>query len=274
MAAITPAVRPQNILIIGAGPAGLAAARMAALRGHRPTLVDSRDKAGGLLKIAAKAPGRSELADIIVFFLHELKRLNVSIQQGVQLDAALVHLIAPDVVIVATGSLPKMPIIKGLYNAPNLCTVVELLEGKATVKNKAIIIGGGQTALVLADFLAEAKKSVTVLNRGPHFGREMSANDRYYLRQRLKRPSVALYKKVSIQAFTKTGVQFKHINGEERLSGFDTVAVAEIGESVRDTLTLLKAIKVPTRIIGDAKSARHLMFAISEGEEAVRSIPA
>ena len=133
-------------------------------------------------------------------------------------------------------------------------------------------MGGGQAGLVLADFLAEQAKQVAVLHRGAHFATEMSANDRFYLRERLKRPTVALYKKVSITAFNRDGVIFKHAGGREELSGFDTVVVAEGGESVREALPLLRRLDRPVHIIGDAKSARHLMFAISEGEETARSL--
>jgi len=126
--------------------------------------------------------------------------------------------------------------------------------------------------MVTADFLAEQGKEVVLLNRGAHFAAEMSANDRYYLRERLKRSSVTLYKKVAIRSFTPHGVTFKHPGGEEDLAGFDTVVVAGSGEPVRDILPLLRAMRRPFQTIGDAKSPRHLMFAISEAEETARAL--
>jgi len=154
---------------------------------------------------------------------------------------------------------------------------VERVEGfcsteEATVKKKVILLGGGQAGLVTADFLAEQGKIVVVLNRRSHFADEMSANDRYYLRERLKRPSVTLYKEVAIEAFTADGATFKHAKGRAELTGFQTVVIAEAGEPVRETINFLKKSNLPLQIIGDAKSARHLMFAISEGEEAARAL--
>jgi 2,4-dienoyl-CoA reductase-like NADH-dependent reductase (Old Yellow Enzyme family)/thioredoxin reductase len=264
---------PKKVLVVGAGPAGLAAARMAALCGHKPMIIDHQQQPGGLLRLAAMPPGRSDLQEIIDFFVHELQRLEVSLQLAVPLDADLLNEIAPDAAIVASGSLPKMPIIKGLFKTPiNLCTVVEVLQGDAAVQTKALVLGGGQAGLVLTDHLAEQGKAVVVLHRGAHFAQEMSANDRYYLRERLKRPSVRLYKKVSIQSINQNSVRFKHPGGLEEIAGFDTVVVAEGSEPMRETLPLLKSIHLPIHIIGDAKSARHLMFAISEGEEAARAL--
>lgn len=264
---------PKRVLVVGAGPAGLAAARMAALCGHTPMIIDHQQRPGGLLRLAAMPPGRSDLQEIIDFYVHELQRLGVTLRLGVQLDAGLLNQFAPDIAIVASGSLPKMPIIKGLFKTSmHLCTVVEVFQGDAVVQAKALVLGGGQAGLVLADHLAEQGKEVVVLHRGAHFADEMSANDRYYLRERLKRPSVSLYKKVSIQSIDPKGVRFKHPGGLEKIAEFDTVVVAEGGEPVRETLPLLKSAHIPTHIIGDAKSARHLMFAISEGEEAARDL--
>ncbi len=269
----SPTAAPKKVLVIGAGPAGLAAARMAALRGHAPIVVDQQEHPGGLLRLAAKPPGRTELAEIICFFVKELARLKVPLELGTTTDDKLLRQASPDAVILASGSLPRMPLIKGLFQTPmNLCTVVEVLEGEAMVQDKAVILGGGQAGLVLADHLAEQGKTVAVLHRGAHFATEMSANDRYYLRERLKRPTVTLHKNVTIHAFKNDGVSFKHAGGEGEITGYDAVIVAEGGEPMRETLPSLKKINVPIHIIGDAKTARHLMFAIAEGEETARSL--
>ncbi len=271
--ASAPPQKAKKILVVGAGPAGLAAARMAALCGHAPVVIDRQRQAGGQLYLAAKPPGRGDLQEIIDFYVYELQRLDVPLHLNTEPNEALLDEIDPDSVLAASGSLPKLPIIKGLFKTPmHLCTVIEALNGDAAVENSAIILGGGQNGLVLADFLAEQGKSVVVLHRGDHFAEEMSANDRYYLRERLKRSTVTLFKKVSIRAFTQTGAIFKHPNGQEEISGFDTVVVAEGGAPVRDTLQIFKKRRLPIHIIGDAKEARHLMFAISEAEEAVRSL--
>jgi 2,4-dienoyl-CoA reductase-like NADH-dependent reductase (Old Yellow Enzyme family)/thioredoxin reductase len=268
-----PASVSKKVLIIGSGPGGLAAARMAALRGHQTVVYDCQIQPGGLLRLAAVPPGRAELDDIIQFFLRELARLQVPVQLGTKVDRKVLNTLAPDEIVLASGSLPDMPIIKGLFKTQmELCTVTEVLDQRARPGEQVIVLGGGQAGLVLADFLAEAGKQVAVLNRKAHFAEEMSANDRFYLRERLKRDSVQLFKKVRIEKILPDGVRFTANGKTQSLNGFDTIVLAEAQAPVREALNLLKAYDARVHVIGDAKSPRHLMMAIGEGEEAAREL--
>ena len=112
-----PPPKPQKVLVIGAGPAGLAAARMAALCGHTSVVVDHQERTGGLLRLAAKPPGRGELREIITYFVRELERMGVPLQLGVPTDAKLIRQIAPDAVILASGSLPRCPSSKACFKS-------------------------------------------------------------------------------------------------------------------------------------------------------------
>ena len=264
---------PKKILVIGSGPGGLAAARMAALRGHRVVVCDHQIRPGGLLRLAAIPPGRAELDDIIQFFLRELKRLQVPLQLATMVDDKVLKQLAPDEIVLASGSLPDMPIIKGLFSAKmDLCTVTEVLDGQARPGSRVIVLGGGQAGLVLTDYLAEAGKQVVVLNRKAHFAEEMSANDRFYLRERLKRDSVRLFKKVRIDKILADGATFRSQGETHTLTAFDTIVLAEAQTSVREAMNLLKVYDGHVHVIGDAKNPRHLMMAISEGEEIGRAL--
>jgi 2,4-dienoyl-CoA reductase-like NADH-dependent reductase (Old Yellow Enzyme family) len=134
----------KMVLVVGAGPAGMAAARMAAMRGHRVTVVEEQGRVGGLLRLAAVPPGRGEIMEMIEFLTHEIERLGVVLQLNTALDDTLLDALHPDAVILASGSLPDMPIIKGLFTTGmDLCTVIEVLEGKIT-GDRVIILGGGR----------------------------------------------------------------------------------------------------------------------------------
>ncbi|MFO7645380.1 MAG: FAD-dependent oxidoreductase [Desulfosarcina sp.] len=262
----------KQVLVVGAGPAGLAAARMAANRGHHVSVIEEKGSVGGLLRLAARPPGRGEIMEIIDFLTSEAERLGVCLRLNTRLDAALLDELNPDVVILASGSQPEMPIIKGLFTTGmDLCTVTEVLEGKIT-GDRVIILGGGQAGLVTADFLAEKGREVAVLNRKRHFAEEMSSNDRFYLRERLKSERVHLFKQVSVKTFTDTGVVFTTAGTPRTLEGFDTVVVAEALTSVRDAKQMLDRRKYEVYLIGDAKTPRNLMLAQSEAEEIARSI--
>lgn len=263
---------PKAVLVVGAGPAGLAAARMAAMGGHRVTVVEEKGRAGGLLQLAALAPGRGEIMDVINFLICELERLGVALRLNTPLDGSLLAELKPEAVVLASGSLPEMPIIKGLFTTRmDLCTVTEVLEGKI-VGDRVILLGGGQAGLVTADFLAEKGREVAVLNRKRHFAEEMSSNDRFYLRNRLKRDTVRLFKQVAVKAFTDDGVVFTTAGNPASLTGFDTVVVAEAMTPVRDAKQLLDGRDLDVTVIGDAKTPRNLMLALSEAEEAGRNL--
>jgi NADPH-dependent 2,4-dienoyl-CoA reductase/sulfur reductase-like enzyme len=276
----TPAPKAKRILVLGSGPAGLAAARMLALRGHQVTLIEERGHLGGLAAIASLSPGRGEIMDIVSFFIRELERLGVQIRLNTTLSAPLVSEISPEEVVIATGSLPEMPMIRGLFQTQmDLHMVTDILEGRAVAGDKVIVLGGGQAGLMAADFLAERGKTVVVLHRKGHFAEELSANDRYYLRNRLKDQAVKLFKQVHITAFLPDGVQFRSAgvslpSHEEdiQLAGFDTVVIAEKMTPIRKPLELFKNLGLPVHTIGDAKNPRILMHAISEGEELGRSL--
>jgi len=265
--------RQQRVLVVGAGPAGLAAAHMAALQGHHVTLCEQDDVTGGALALAARPPGRADLSELLDYFVRALAHLAVVPRTGTPLDETLLDEVRPDVVIMATGSLPEMPMLKGLYRTQmQLCTVMEVLSGQADTGQKVLVWGGNQAGLVLADHLADKGKTVVVLHPKAHFGEEMSSNDRYYLRERLARGGVKLYKRVTVDTFLADGVTFRADQTPETLCAFDTIVLADNFEPVRESANLLKKRGIPVHFIGDAKQPRHLMYAVSEGEEVARAL--
>jgi NADPH-dependent 2,4-dienoyl-CoA reductase/sulfur reductase-like enzyme len=270
---LQPAESPKRVLVVGAGPAGLAAARMAALRGHTVTVVEQRGRIGGVARLAAIPPGRGEVWDIVDFLQRELDRLKVEIRLNAAVDDSALDALRPEVAVLASGSLPEMPVITGLIQTRmTLTTVVDVLGGRSLAGDRVIVLGGGQAGLVLADFLAEKGKEVAVLNRRPHFAEEMSSNDRFYLRERLKRDGVRLYKRVAIQRFLADGVEFKSAGEAHRLEGFDTVVLAERMTPIREAAAHLKQRGIALHVVGDAKNPRTLMHCLSEGEEIGREI--
>jgi 2,4-dienoyl-CoA reductase-like NADH-dependent reductase (Old Yellow Enzyme family)/thioredoxin reductase len=269
-----PTNRARRILVAGGGPAGMAAARMAALRGHRVRLVEAETQPGGLFRLAARAPGRQEAGEIIAYFTAELERLGVDVRLGTALTPGIVDAWAPDTVLLATGSLPAMPVIKGFSQTRlPVFTVVEIMSGEAMPSGgRVLVLGGGQSALMLADYLAEAGKSVTVLNRGRHFGAEMSSNDRYYLRERLNGHGVGMFKRVRVDGFEDRGVRFRSDGREHEIADLDALVISEGMTPIRTARSIVAGKDVEVHLIGDAREARNLMLAISEGEEIARTL--
>jgi thioredoxin reductase len=151
-------------------------------------------------------------------------------------------------------------------------SVVEVMEGELPEGERIIVLGGGQSALMVADFLAEAGKSVVVLNRGRHFAEEMSSNDRFYLRERLNRQGVKLHKNVAVDAFLDRGARVRLDGAIEMLEDMDALVIAEGMTAIRPDRRLFAGRPIAVHTIGDAKEPRSLMLAIAEGEELGRSL--
>ncbi len=126
---LTPARRARDVLVAGAGPAGLKAAVVAARRGHRVTVYDAGRRPGGQVLLAERLPGRAEFGGAVTNLLEEARRAEVRIESGVTVDAALVRRHAPDAVVVATGARPYRPALE---------------TEEATVRDAWQVIGGAR----------------------------------------------------------------------------------------------------------------------------------
>jgi 2,4-dienoyl-CoA reductase-like NADH-dependent reductase (Old Yellow Enzyme family)/thioredoxin reductase len=270
---LKPTEQPRRIMVVGAGPGGLAVARLAAMRGNDVVVVEEKGRIGGLLGPAAQAPGRGELMELIEYYRRELDRLKVEIRLDTGVTRALIDDLDPEAVVIATGSLPALPQIEGLYDTEMvLHTALDVLSGEASPGKRIIVLGGGVAALTTADYLAEPGREVVVLNRFSHYAPEISANDRTYLRERLKRPEVRLYKNVVIEEFRPDGVVFKSVDERVELAGFSDLVISEEHKAVRAAADLFRGRKVEIHTIGDAKSPRTLLDSQTEADELGRSI--
>lgn len=264
---------PKKILVVGAGPSGLAVSRMAAIRGHKVIVCEEKGFIGGMIRLASVPPGRSELMDLVKYYQRELNKLNVEIRLNVNLDEKLIDSINPDAVVLSTGSLPEIPQLEGLFDTEmDVHTVLDVLERDSILGDKVIVLGGNQPGLEVADYLSENGREVVVLNRDRHYATEMAGNDRTYLRERLKRVNVRLYKNVSIKQFLPTGAIFSCKDNEVKIEGFGDIVISEGMRSIRKIVDLFKDREVETHLIGDAKSPRTLLDSQSEADELGRSI--
>lgn len=264
------AAAPRKILVVGAGPAGLYCARLLALRGHRVVVLEERDRAGGALFYAAKAPGRSELWELAAYFMAELKRLEVEIRLDTALTPGLVGEFKPDAAVVATGAAPRFPEIPGLLDSGlELSTAADVLSGAVVPGARVAVLGSDQAAMVTADFLAQDGRQVAVLG-GAHIAPELAPNDRTSLRRRLSAAGVNLYKRAFIRAFASDGILIDHQGGRETLHGIRDLVIADGFRSERRAAEMLSRMGVETHIMGDAKSPRTLLEATAEADELAR----
>ena len=149
----TPAREVKRVAVVGAGPAGLACATMAAERGHRVTLYDAAPEIGGQFNLARRIPGKEEFAETLRYFASRLETLRVERRLGTRATAD--DLRDYDAVILATGIVPRQPAIEGLAHE-SVTSYIDIVEGRRVAGRNVAIIGAGGIGFDVAEFLTHA----------------------------------------------------------------------------------------------------------------------
>eukprot|EP01030_Chromulinospumella_sphaerica_P006761 gene6761-6613_t len=158
-----PVQQVKKIAVVGAGPAGLSAATVAAERGHEVTLFDSASEIGGQFNVAKRVPGKEEFFETLRYFGRKLQTTNVEVCLNTRVDVAKLVEGGYDEIILATGIAPRLPAIEGVDNAKVLSYLDVLLERKPVGKRVAVI-GAGGIGFDVSEFLVHQGQA-TSLNR-------------------------------------------------------------------------------------------------------------
>ena len=250
----------KKVLVIGGGLAGMEAARQTAFAGHDVTLCETRDRLGGQMNFAAMIPGRKEIADIVPWYERQLTKYGVDVKLGTTVDEALLRMISPDIVFIASGSIPEVPqnMIDIVMKAANIqiMMVDELLEDQMEPGNNILVIGGDQNGMLIADYLSEGGRNVIVAEAHGHFAQKLAGHDRWYLLNRQNAKGVRRVKDVrGIEVGGNDDVWLVTDAGRELLDGIDTIVFASDRRSDRGLLELANGIGAETYVVGDAHDA-------------------
>jgi 2,4-dienoyl-CoA reductase-like NADH-dependent reductase (Old Yellow Enzyme family)/thioredoxin reductase len=274
--------RAKKVLVAGAGCAGLEAAMRAAFAGHKVILCESRGWIGGQVRLAAAVPKRAEIGDIIPWYERQLNKLGVDIRLNTTVDGGLLDQMKPDVLIIATGSLPQVPLgfLDGLDNIKDIELIMadDLIEEQRLTGDNVLVVGGDQIGMQVADYVSEKGKSVYVAEKGAHFADKMAVADRHYLMERIIAKGVKRYKKVDrVEILPTDDVWLVSGGQQERLPSIDTIVLAT---NRRPNIFLAEVAErkgIPYHIAGDANGVAAegqgtIMAAITAGYDAVRQI--
>ncbi len=150
---VEPAAAPKRVAVVGAGPAGMAAATQLAERGHRVSLFDSAAEIGGQFNLARRIPGKEEFGETLRYFGTRLKELKVDLQLNRRVTSA--DFLGYDHVVVATGIVPRTPAIPGIDH-PKVTSYIDLIEGRKQAGKKVAVIGAGGIGFDVAELLTNS----------------------------------------------------------------------------------------------------------------------
>lgn len=254
----------KKVVVVGSGPAGLEAARVAALRGHDVTVYEKDDKIGGQLNIATVPPHKDEVMDLIKFLTESLHRLNVKIVTNKEADVETIKDESADAVIVATGSTPVTPNMSGV-DRKEVVNAHDVLSGKAKTGKNVVVVGGGSVGCETAEYLATQGKTVTVVEMLEDVMMDSGVAVKALMLLRLAQANVNIMRKSKVIQIKDNCVLVKTENGNECVINMDTVVIA-VG--VKPCMTLsdkLKGARIPHVTIGDCVKPRKIYEAIQEG---------
>ncbi len=292
---IRPAKAARRIAVIGGGPAGLEAARVASLRGHQVTVYEKGDSLGGQLSLASVAPGKGEIEGVVSYLRAQIMKSDVDVKLGTEATLDIIQEGKFDAVIVATGAVPVVPNIPGV-DRQNVVLAQDVLRDRVEVGDKLIIIGGGSVGCDIALFLAhqraitddnafflikygvdceatlsllrKAGANITIVERLPRIGRDIGATTRWIVTGQLEKYGIEVLTDSEVTEITEAGIVIVKDTARSHLRA-DSIVLAAGYRSDQSLLEPLSECQGGPEVytIGDCVEPRKALEAIHEGFE-------
>lgn len=272
---ITQSDAPKNVTIIGGGPAGLEAARVAAEHGHRVTLFEASEELGGQLSLWAQAPMTHEFRKTLNWYQTQLTQLQVRIHTNKRINPKDIATLDADVLVLATGAKAAAPLPKA--QGSNDISVIDPWQAIADPPTRKHILindeGGGRTALSAADALLDHNK-ITLVTAEYTIGELVTATVRAPIYKRFLSGGAEMYPSQEIHSIKGSTVTIQSVHTGDLTHIEEVDIVVDWRGGVAET-TLQSAVETSGKtkfIIGDCIAPRQIHIAIAEGAIAARAI--
>ncbi|AWI59842.1 FAD-dependent oxidoreductase [Sinorhizobium fredii] len=280
-----PAERPRRVLVVGGGPAGLEAARVAAERGHKVVLAEASDRLGGAFRLAGEQPRRAQILDLIQWYETQFRKLGVEVRLNSYMEGADVASIGADAVILATGSipgetgfqkaLPDRPALPGIENG-NVFSAESVMARQARVGSRVVVLDetGGWKGCGTAWKLAEQGHHVWLVTPDALVGKELQRTSADApLRRALKRLGVGFHTETSIASWQgHAAVLISHLTGATETLEADSLVMATTNSAFNWLALELAEMGIAFVEIGDGVAPRQAPYAFYEGRKAGMSV--
>lgn len=263
---VTKLETPKNVVVIGAGPGGMEAARCAAERGCNVTLFDKSETLGGTFKVIATGDFKKRMRDLCTWYELQLKTLGVNIVLGHEVTADDEALENADAIFLAPGSLPLIPGIDGIDVNEKIIEVYDAhLNGLAEGQN-VVICGGGLSACDTALEYAAEGRNISIIEMRDKIGADVMYINSISIKRQLAEYGAKLYLNTKVIGFTKDAVLVETEDGIQSEIEADII-VAAFGRKTNMDLAkeLMEKYPIETRIIGDCRKPAKAGDAIRDG---------
>jgi len=261
---LKPAVSPKRVMVIGGGPGGMEASRIARLRGHRVSLYEEDDRLGGRFEAAFQTSFKEELRSVVQYYETVLKAIGVKIRLGTRVTIDRASQLRPDVIVLATGSVPLLPDVPGVHLS-HVVQALDILLNKVRIEGKVGVIGGGTVGCEAGIFLAERGVRVTIMEMLPYVAYGIPRLLGKMMREMMRNLGVHIMTNQKVVQIMED--QVVHEDSQKKRSSLPVNwVVLAVGSRPKDELVKpMKDLFQETYLVGDCIEPRKALEAIYEG---------